>query len=350
MPVFVFYAMGYRIDLSKEGNIVTVGGMYITAGAEDVDIFVDEEPVQNMRIFRNAAYIQNLGRGTHRVHVQREGLQTWVKELPVYPHIVTEAQSFNMPTVPQVRVISEWLTEAGTPVLIVGRGEDRPFQFASTTNTFTATSSPRTAAYVENTEYEYVSSLFAEDGLQQHASQNTLQVFQQDFTFGEQSATTTATTTKIMRDIHLYGDGDEVYAAWMGQERSVPYYYCLTFMSATSTAAAYGEHVYESLVEQVSTTTSLTDPEAVGARFCRDTIRIDRLDQEVRWFDFLPSSMHHVLMLLEDGLYVVEIDDRSWQNTQLLYPGEGLEVRVDSGRIYVFDGERYFEVFTTLQS
>jgi hypothetical protein len=63
----------------------------------------------------------------------------------------------------------------------------------------------------------------------------------------------------------------------------------------------------------------------------------------------MPDSRDHVLMHLSDGIYVVEIDDRAWQNTQLLYPGQNLTLLIDSGRILVQDGDTMFEVFTELQ-
>ncbi len=53
-------------------------------------------------------------------------------------------------------------------------------------------------------------------------------------------------------------------------------------------------------------------------------------------------------MHLSDGLYVVEVDDRSWQNTQLLYPGEDITVVQDGGRIYVADEDSYVEVSTVI--
>jgi hypothetical protein len=55
-------------------------------------------------------------------------------------------------------------------------------------------------------------------------------------------------------------------------------------------------------------------------------------------------------MHLSDGLYAVEVDDRAWQNTQLLYPGTDIHVVQDGGRIYVQDGEYYLEVFTEIAS
>ena len=68
------------------------------------------------------------------------------------------------------------------------------------------------------------------------------------------------------------------------------------------------------------------------------------------WFDYFPDSTDLILMHLEDGLYVVEVDDRAWQNTQPLYLGSNLEVIQDGGRIFVHDGTFYLEVFTELSS
>jgi hypothetical protein len=70
--------------------------------------------------------------------------------------------------------------------------------------------------------------------------------------------------------------------------------------------------------------------------------------QTVKWFDFMPDNENLVLMLLDDGLFVIEADDRAWQNTQLLYPGKDLEVLLDGGRIFVKDGDYYLEVFTEI--
>ncbi|MEX0930677.1 MAG: hypothetical protein WDZ68_00100 [Candidatus Paceibacterota bacterium] len=357
VPAFVFYAIGYRVDLASENNITTVGGLYIGADADDVLMFVDEKPVVNMRIFQRAAYIQNLEMGIHRIHVQKDGLQTWVKELPVYAHIVTEAQAFNLPLVSQIRYIPEWLNKTGLPILISENATTTASVFpnAEVTNTVIATSSQITREYLQNTEHEYVVSLFESATIDATTeSRRAIDVFQPDFSFREpvsQSATASvATTTKITRTVVLYEDDGEVYARWIGSDRSVPYYYCITFTNPDRTTLEYGEHVYESIVEQFGNTHNLSGVDTDPTRVCRDTIRVDRDGQNVTWFDFLPNSTHHVLMLLEDGLYVVEIDDRAWQNVQLLYQGEDLEVRVDGGQIYVFDGEYYFEVFTEIAS
>ncbi|MEX0917974.1 MAG: hypothetical protein WDZ93_02365 [Candidatus Paceibacterota bacterium] len=352
MPVFVFYATGYRIDFANDRNIITVGGLYVSADADDVLMFVNEEPVVNMRMFQQAAYIQNLDAGIHRIHVQKDGLATWVKELPVYSHIVTEAHAFNMPVIPQVRYIPEWLNAAGLPVLITEpASQPNILMVASTTNRFVATTSPSTRSYTANTEYEYVESLFATTTDTTNVSgtpRRALDVSLEELSFTDTDEMGRATTTRLFRDAVLFRGGEDVFVTWSGSRRNIPYYYCVMYTGPEQTIEEYGEHVFESLVADSGVTVDLADPAVLNTRLCRDTIRIDRDGQEVRWFDFLPGSMHHVLMLVEDGLYVVEADDRAWQNMQVLYPGEDLMVQVDAGRIYVYNGEHYMEVATEI--
>jgi len=92
----------------------------------------------------------------------------------------------------------------------------------------------------------------------------------------------------------------------------------------------------------------ITETQNISGRICRNNIRIDRKDKEVIMFDFFPDSTDLVVILLDDGLYVTEIDDRAWQNVQLLYPGKDIEARVSGGRIYVKDGQYLLEVLTEL--
>ena len=53
-------------------------------------------------------------------------------------------------------------------------------------------------------------------------------------------------------------------------------------------------------------------------------------------------------MQLEDGLYVTEIDDRAWQNTQMIYPGDKFETIVTDTNIYIKEDGRYFELLTKI--
>lgn len=354
VPTFVFYAVGYRFDFSGEvRSIKSVGGMYISADAQETDIFIDDEPVEDMRIFQRAAYIQNLAAGVHRVHVQGEGVHTWVKELPVFAHFVTEASSFNMPVVPQVRLLTEYQNTDGRAVLTAPTSTS-PLVFASSSQEFfVATSTATSTLYDVNPEYTYIANRFASSTEEKLLMEAQEVAQRKTFQFSDEAvATTSATTTKTYRDTILYELEGEVYIDWVGQFDAVPYYYCVRFGTASTTETFYGEHVVENVVAQVQAAFTneelMTESEMEGERWCRTTIKIDNLRKEVEWFDYYPNSIDLVLMQLSDGLYVVEVDDRSWQNTQLLYPGEDIKVIKDGDSIFVQDGTYFLEVFTEL--
>lgn len=355
VPVSVFYAIGYRFDFTGElTSIKSVGGMYVvTNDAADTEIFINDEPVEDMRVFQRAAYIQNLEAGIHQVHVQGEGVQTWVKRLPVYAHFVTEVASFNMPEVPQVRLITEY-TDPQTAAGVVFMGATSTMlEHASTTNNLIyAASTTATSTYIANPEFTYVSALVASSTDARKAGKRELKPG--EFTFDSLATTTElmsvvpATTTKLWRDHVLYEEEGDVYMRYAGRPEDVPYYFCVRYSGDKKTASEYGDHVLEGVVETIGTSTSRT--RLVGERICRNTIRIDRMGKEVIWFDFVPDTDDLVLMHLSDGLYVVEVDDRAWQNTQLLYPGEDITVVQDGGRIYVADTDVIVEVFTEIAS
>lgn len=354
VPLLVFYAIGYRFDFSNGGiqNIMSVGGMYINTDAENVSIYINDAPVEDLRIFQRAAYIQNLESGQHRVHVQGPGVQTWVKELPVFAHFVTEAAAFNMPVVPQVRLVTAFQTLDGAAV--VESTSTAPLVTGSSTQRFfVATSTTATSTFVANLEYTYLSRRFASTTEERSLLQGIQEFAAEPFSFSERmpvAPTTTATTTVRLGDMELRERDGEVYAHWNGEERSIPYYFCVNPI-ASSSAAVYGAHITAQLYAGASSSVEATSAPIFSApnRLCRSEIRIDRKWQNVLWFNFLPQSRDHVLMHLEDGLYVVEIDDRAWQNTQPLYRGRNLTVLLDGNRIFLFDGTNYFEVFTELQ-
>ncbi len=352
LPTLWFYTTGYRYEWNgKDHTIVGVGGLYISTDMSNPHFFVDESEITNFRLFRKASYIQNLVEGKHSVHVQGEGVQTWAKDLPINSYIVTEAFSFNLPLVPRVRPITPYITATGTAVFQVMSTSSVPFMKVTTTVPFIATTSKATTTLIADTEYVYVKSLFASTTASSTFAQKIVKSVEQGLRNAE-VATTSASTTKEWRNVRLYEGDDEVYATWLGSSDKIPYYYCVDTVRATTTEAEYGTHVYEGLIDTAMRQGSTTREAAVatleGQHACRDRIRIDRKWQQVHWFDFYPNSTDLVLMLLNDGLYVVEIDDRAWQNTQVLYGGTDLKVVLDGGRIYVNDHGYYAEVFTSL--
>lgn len=352
VPFSVFYAIGYRFDFDDDlNNIKSVGGMYVRNDTEDTEMFINDEPVRDMRVFQRAAYIQNLEAGIHRLHVQGEHVQTWVKELPVYAHYVTEVSSFNMPRIPQIRIITQFTSPQDGSGVVFDAATSTDFNFASTTNSLRFSSSTATSTLTVNPEYAYVRSLIASSTELSSFLQAQKQRQKGQFVFGDDKETTQATTSHISattsqawRDFALYEKGGEVFVSWNGHFEDTPYYYCVMYGGERKTRDDYGDHIYNALLSAFDSKLELDLK--LGQRLCRDEIRIDRKGQNVQWFGFFPDNGDLVLMQLEDGLYVVEADDRAWQNTQLLYPGNDISVVQEGNRIYVKDGEYYLEVFT----
>lgn len=351
LPAMILYTTGYRLDFANdEQTIVTTGGIYITTDNLEVEVYLDNEKVEQPRLFRSAYYIQNITAGLHQVVVQRPDLTTWVKMLPVDSHIVIEAAAFNMPVVPQVRPITKFVTATGTPVYIGVATTTDLFKGVSTTVPVHMVSSKKTTEYTPNEEYLFVESLF---GSSSTSSQSVFAKLDSKENFRFSTSTEVAgeaTSTEVIierSDIRLVERDKDLYAVWMGDSRNIPYYFCIIDGSTTTVSTRYGQHVADAVaLLRTSTTTPLM---AVSDRMCRPEIKLNRLRQDVYFYNFFPDSRDLVLLQLEDGLYVTEIDDRSWQNVQRIYTGTDFQTVVENGVIYVRDDDYYFEVVTEVE-
>ncbi|MFT7644604.1 MAG: hypothetical protein ACI9BF_000253 [Candidatus Paceibacteria bacterium] len=354
LPALIFYTTGYRLSFeNEETSIVTTGGIYITTDNLEVDVYLDDEQVERPRLFRSAYYIQNIEVGQHRVVVQRPDLITWVKDMPVDPYIVTEASAFNMPVVPHVRPITKYATATGTQVYLGVPTSTQLFSGVTTTVPVLITPSKIITEYDLNEEYIFVKSLFSS------TSTSTRSVFErildevERFRFSTTSDalvldSSTTTEPAVERGgIRLTEREGELYAVWQDAVSSIPYYFCVADTETPTTTYRYGEHVALEINRMKVSTTSpiIVD----GNRICRSEIRLDRQRMDVFFYDFYPGSSDLVLLQLEDGLYVTEIDDRSWQNSQLIYQGTDLHVIVENGVIYILDDNHYFEIITEIE-
>ena len=356
LPSLIFYTTGYRLSFeNEETTIVTTGGIYVTNDKLDVSVYIDEKEVDRPRLFRSAYYIQNIQVGQHRIVVQRPDLQTWVKVLPVDAYIVTEVAAFNMPAQPHVRPITRFTTATGTPIyrgMTASTSADL-FTKATATVPFATASSSATTALVQNEEFIYAASLFSTTSTSSQSVFERIldQVDRFTFATSTEGATTTASTTELERvirgDMELLVRDEELYATWLGSDRSIPYYFCVNDFNTSTTAQRYGEHVAEAIESGRTATTTRVFVD--DNRTCRTEIKLDRLKKDVFYYNFFPNSSDLVLMQLTDGVYVTEIDDRAWQNVQLLYPGEDLQVVVENDVIYLKEGDYYYELVTEIE-
>lgn len=338
LPFLYLYATGNKLDFKNPDNVIGTGGMYIAVERTGAEIYIDGELVKETRIFRRAFYAQNVVPGTHRVHVQKEDHHTWVKELPVAAHLVTEAQAFNLPNVPEVRVISKWRTATGSEVV------STEMPIASTTNTFIATTSPNTVRLSVNPEYVTLLGLFATTtGV---ASTTTKVVRTISTTTATSSPTvSTPTTTKEQNGVRLFEKDGDVYAKWVGDQEDTPYYYCAKeFPLSSKTILLEGVGVAE-ITPKIEEEPFMHPMQIIpGDTECDPRIKLDRKNEMVRGFDLYPGSIDLVLMSLESGIYAVEVDNRAWQNVQSFLVGKNLTMRILNGQVYVFDGALIYQV------
>ncbi len=352
LPFLYLYATGYRFDPRDKNAIVGTGGMYVAAERTGAQIYIDDELVRETRVFRTAFYAQNLEPRTHKVHVQKEDHHTWVKELPVTSHRVTEAQAFNLPIVPQIRVVSEWVTGTGTA--LIGTST---LPFASTTNEVNGTTTKLIAGKMLNSEYVALRAYFSTTTA--NADVPLIRRVQEEIAGTTTEAEIVATTTKVSGGVRLREGEDGVYAEWVGSFEQMPYYYCAKPFSRYSTTTVEGffisaEPSPEDLALNAALTTSLeeedTEPEfihplehAEESALCDRSIKMST-PSEITEFEFFPGSTDLVVLGLADGIYVSEIDNRAWQNLQPILKGTNLQVHVENGSIYVYDGTLIYQV------
>lgn len=352
LPLFIFYATGYRYDFSASRPALTVtGAFYIFAEAPESTIYLDDQLVTSARSFRNASYIQGMSPGVHRVHVQAPGAHTWVKELTISPRIVTEAEAFNLPLTPQVRLVPAYLTTNGEGVIFARSSSSPVLSYVATSTPLVFATSTATTTYRANAEYALLRDLFMTHASNTAARESALARERESFGFATTTLdwATLGTTTVTRGSLTLYEAAGEIFArAEPGNFRQVPFYFCAPTLPAleTEVVGVDGGGIETSNL-YASSSISIT---ATSSAACRTEIQIDRQGKVVTAFDFYPANANLVLLLREDGVFVTEIDDRAWQNTQPLYRGENLALLVYRDAIYLKEGELIFEVLPEIVS
>lgn len=257
VPILFLYATGYRFAGLSE--LVRTGGVYVSAERSGAEIYINGELVRETGTFRRAFFVQDLEPGIYTIEVHKEGYHPWGKTLPVYAHLVTEAEAFNLPLEPELTLVP--------PRVVISDS-------ASATTT------------APNPLYEAVLEEFTMATAPRGATSSA-------------STTVLATTTRESGGIQLSEGGGHVAARWTRSLSDIPFYFCT--------------------------------PESS----CTDTIKLALEGGAPRSFDFFPGSSDLVVVSIDDGVYVIELDDRSGQNIQPLYPVAGADFRTLDGTIYV---------------
>lgn len=130
------------------------------------------------------------------------------------------------------------------------------------------------------------------------------------------TGTTATHETITRRQVEVWLDNDTLFARYLGRDDAAPNYYCYTV--TTDPKNILGE---------------LREEEE-----CSDPIRVFESSVPIRTFDFYPYRDDAIIVALDNGIYAIETDFRSYQNFYPLFRGENPDFRVYKNQVYVKDG------------
>lgn len=106
----------------------------------------------------------------------------------------------------------------------------------------------------------------------------------------------------LRRKMALWQQGETIYAEWTGEQDSIPAYFCESELRIN----------------------------------CAAVIPVIKNAKNVTQFDFYPGRNDILIAAFPDGLYAVELDTRSTQNSALIFAGKNLDFRIqNSDLLYV---------------
>jgi len=111
---------------------------------------------------------------------------------------------------------------------------------------------------------------------------------------------TVSTTTLIQKKVKIWLDHDKIFAEWLGNNDAAPKYFCV-------------------------------------ARSCTAPIIVFQSSVPIRSIDFYPLRDDAIILALDNGIYAVEIDNRTYQNFYPIFRGQAPDFRVDDDVVYIKD-------------
>lgn len=257
------------------------GGISVSAEQRDAEVYLDGELIHETTTFRRSYYIDNLEPNTYTVRVAKKGYHSWEKTLPVYEYLVTEAEAFNLPEEPLLVLVPPTLT--------------------------TQTQNATTTVVEPNPLYEEIAKVFMEPAATSTRAAQKKSAIAVTNTALRAAIENMATTTKESRGMQLFEDGDHVAARWVYDLGSIPFYFC------------------------------------IGQSGCLPKIPLVT-GEKPSYFDFFPGTTDLAIVRLKAGIFVIELDNRSKQNIQPLFPTPGADFRVTLGGIYVKTPSEIYKV------
>jgi hypothetical protein len=318
-PAIILYSEGYRFDDLDEFFFIKTGGIYIhSSEISNVRVYIDDEFHKSSGLILRNTLIQNLRpKEDYVIRVEKDDYHSYVKTLPVFPSLVTEAVSFMIPIEIKKREILEFFDQEGNQI------DKSPIDSKTKKPTFKI-----------NPEYN---QLMIDFELRLSPEQELLEAKEKANSVATSTNTTsTSTTTKdavvpikkvpehfislgiedsdllenlIQKgDLIAWLDNGNIITHWIGKIENIPHYFCFDRSD------------------------------------CKTSIELN-WNGDIKQFDYLPGRNDVWAVSSSNGIWAVEVDDRSERNIQPIYLGKDLTFKIGSNnRIVVRDENKFIEL------
>jgi hypothetical protein len=309
VPFILMISLGYK-KFDDAFSFTKTGGIYIQSKVLDTSVFLNGEYFKNNSFLTRNTLIQKLKPNQyHKIEVFKDGFQSWIKEIYVYPGLVSEGYVLMLPDIIEKTEIFPFFDKEGNGVSspIVG---------------FTKIAKTKSGRIIpENQKYIDVVTLFE--------GENPYEVKVPEIIKSTGAGTTTDEKNLPEHYVKLgINDPEDLFNLiessyeiswlengnitlnWIGKIENIPFYYCDGFEE----------------------------------KICKEDIILDWGDPILK-FDYLPGRNDVWIVLVSSGIYAVEVDPRSQRNIQRIYLGENLDFEIsENGRILIKDKGSYFEL------
>jgi hypothetical protein len=312
------YSQGYNFD--KSFNFSKRGGLYVNAGYSDSKIFVNHKKERTTGLLKAGLFMGNLKPEEYSILVAKEGYWPWAKDLEVLEGYVTEAQAFMVPQDPRWEFLLKgkftniWASPYKNILALQEKnGEKYLLNFyLPEDNNFLTASSQNTEKFLSNEGS--ISNLIWGENYLIFNDGNIFIKAEFDLSTKTVVAYHFAQTPDALSDYERFTKNkdqmiwwnpisNQVFATWLGEEESIPYYLC-------------------------------------HEKPCELPVEIFQSRLPIKNIDFFPGRKDLIIVAVSNGIYALEIDGRDGRLLQPIYKGKSPDFAALKGEpefIYLLD-------------
>jgi len=323
----LLYSQGYILD--KSFNLSRRGGLYVSAPIPDSDIFINNKKKKTTGMLNNGLFVSNLKAGTYSVLVAKEGFWPWAKTLEVKEGLVTESRAIIIPQEPKGEVILKgkftkiWSSIEHNLLLLQKEENDHNQKdlafYKIDKEIFLTAVSDFTAQLLSSKDQ--ISNLFwNKNSLIFKSSKGKIKA---TFDFEKNTVSASYFYEKLEefsnfekytkhKDQKLWWEPttNEIFIDWLKENKLPPYYLC-------------------------------------ESAPCELPIKIFQSHLKIKSVDFFPGRKDVVILSIENGVYALEIDERTNQLIYPIYKGVNPDFASlnEKDKIYIIDDGSLFKVY-----